>query len=84
MFTWCLCWNSLEHPAKRFRSNFKKKETSAIKTPVSKLLGEDPAQVERGRALNLDALVSAVLVLHLQQQTDETFQRIQTYLMDIC
>ena len=34
--------------------------------PVSKLLGKDSAEVERGGALNLDALVSRVLVAHLQ------------------
>ena len=35
--------------------------------PVSKLLGKDSAEVERGGPLNLDALVSRVLVAHLQR-----------------
>ena len=42
------------------------KDAVIARPPVSKLLGKDPAQVEGGGALNLDALVSAVLVAHLQ------------------
>ena len=41
-------------------------EVGTAHLPVSKLLGKDPAQVERRGALNLDALVPRVLVAHLQ------------------
>ena len=55
------------------------KDALNARPPVSKLLGKDPAEVEGGGALNLDALVSAVLVAHLQHTSYSDQVRLTNY-----